>query len=63
VLAYAGPTPPKGNHRYVLIAMEQAGGATLQIGAPEARGQWSARSFAKAHNLKVVGATFFMSQR
>ena len=59
VLAYAPPTPPKGNHRYVFSVFEQPGGQTLSLRPPMQRGGFKTRNFAKECGLHLVGATFF----
>lgn len=72
LVKYAGPTPPKGNHRYVFVLCEQpragtsgggagAGGACVKLGGvapPAGRGKWSPPSFISEHGLQPVGLQF-----
>jgi phosphatidylethanolamine-binding protein (PEBP) family uncharacterized protein len=58
VLSYAGPTPPRGNHRYVFVLYEQ-GGSLAAISRPDSRGLFDAKALAKEHKLKPVGLQYF----
>ncbi|KAF9524733.1 PEBP-like protein [Crepidotus variabilis] len=68
---YIPPTPPPGSglHRYVfLLFQEPAGGFTVPQGSVEtdsefnARRNWDAIKFADKHSLKLVGATYFLTE-
>lgn len=66
LIKYAGPTPPKGNHRYVFVLCEQprageGGGSCVklaEVGAPSTRGNWSPSDFIEKHGLRPVGLQF-----
>jgi hypothetical protein len=73
VMDYAPPTPPKGNHRYVFVLLEQpqashghshggagGGGAAgrLAVDTPVGRGKFNAPAFIAAHDLTPVGLQF-----
>lgn len=56
---YAGPTPPKGNHRYILLLFKQSGEVDMSVGT--ARKKWDAPGFveANASTLSPAGFSFF----
>lgn len=61
VTPYAGPTPPRGNHRYVFLVYEQKG--PVQAAAPEARGRFQPAAWA-AENLGArapAAAAYFLA--
>ncbi|KAH6903071.1 phosphatidylethanolamine-binding protein [Coprinopsis sp. MPI-PUGE-AT-0042] len=64
-----GPPPGSGLHRYTFLLFEEpAGSITIPADAPEnqaefeKRRRWNAIKFAEEYNLKLVGATFFLTQ-
>lgn len=66
VTAYAPPTPPKGNHRYVFVLLEQPKGSKMGTldnpaagGGSTGRGKFDAIAFIRAHSLTPVGLNFF----
>jgi phosphatidylethanolamine-binding protein len=60
VTSYAPPTPPKGNHRYVLLLCQQQRGVKMAAENPPGRGKFSAIDFIGRHSLKPVGINYFM---
>ncbi len=61
VMPYGPPAPPAGLHRYTFLLFEQAK-AAIDPAAPDTRGSFSARTFAKANGLKPVAGTYFLAQ-
>nr|ANS56352.1 MFT-like protein [Zamia furfuracea] len=63
VLAYTGPKPPIGIHRYVFVAFKQRGPMPWVM-PPQARNNFSTRAFAAHHGLGLpVAAVYFNAQK
>uniref|UniRef100_A0A383WGT2 Phosphatidylethanolamine-binding protein n=1 Tax=Tetradesmus obliquus TaxID=3088 RepID=A0A383WGT2_TETOB len=60
VTEYAGPTPPRGTHRYIFLLYEQPEGVLLPAKQHEQRAKFHSDVWAKAHQLgDPVAACFF----
>ena len=64
VVKYAGPGPPAGAHRYMLVLFEQPEGAgapaVMLRGGKTKRAKFSTRAFAAANRLRPVAGTYFV---
>jgi len=58
VVAYAGPTPPEGTHRYLVLVAEQSAGA-VAVEAPGSRGKFSVADLCARHSLVPVAARYW----
>ena len=58
----AGPTPPRGVHRYVFLLFEQRPGQLVEAMAVSQRTKFDAMEFAGQHGLGMpVAATWFLA--
>jgi phosphatidylethanolamine-binding protein (PEBP) family uncharacterized protein len=66
VTEYSGPNPPEGNHRYVVLLMEQQefNGYRANQGTEviTERGAFSTREYINSHQVDVVGAMVYYSE-
>ncbi|EPS72123.1 hypothetical protein M569_02638, partial [Genlisea aurea] len=61
VLAYGGPRPPIGIHRYVLVLFRQEGGSLEGLQPPPIRSRFCTRVFARELNLGMPVATVYFN--
>jgi phosphatidylethanolamine-binding protein (PEBP) family uncharacterized protein len=60
VMDYAGPTPPRGVHRYIFLLAQQREPSSLAgLVAPAERGKFDVDRFLQRHKLAPVGINFF----
>lgn len=61
-VAYAGPAPPAGTHRYIQVLFQEKGTPTI-LGTEERRTNWDFAKFVKvnAETLKPVAYNYFLT--
>jgi phosphatidylethanolamine-binding protein (PEBP) family uncharacterized protein len=64
ITLYAGPTPPRGTHRYIITMYEQPEGVKLPKTHIEQRAKFSAAKWAAEHKLSAhpVAAVHFVTK-
>ncbi|CAL5374204.1 unnamed protein product [Camellia sinensis] len=61
VVAYMGPLPPVGIHRYILVLFQQKVGFQGQVEQPMARANFNTRAFAHHLDLGMPVATIYFN--